>query len=147
MDNSRPDAQLAGVTDKGGTFSSRNFSWFASRDSPKRLVFILIAAIFLGEVFAMLVLFWLPEMPYALETLLDASIMVGLILPLLYYLVFRPLLEHIAERERGEQALIQTNELLERYFSSIDTLIAYMDRNFDFIRVNDAYARSGGHPA
>ena len=54
--------------------------------------------------------------------------------------------KEIAERKQAEQALIQNNELLERYFSSIDTLIAYMDRDFNFVRVNDAYARSAGHP-
>ncbi|HLA98399.1 MAG TPA: GAF domain-containing protein [Anaerolineales bacterium] len=147
IDKARTNTQLDRVTDKGSAFSDKNISWFASRDSPKRLVFILIAGIFLSEVFAMVVLTWLPEMPYALVTLTDALIMAGLIYPLLYYLVFRPLLEHIAERKRSEQALIQTNELLERYFSSIDTLIAYMDREFNFIRVNDTYARSGGHSA
>jgi PAS domain S-box-containing protein len=50
--------------------------------------------------------------------------------------------QDITERIRAEQELIQTNELLERYFSSIDTLIAYMDRDFNFIRVNEAYAKS-----
>jgi PAS domain S-box-containing protein len=53
----------------------------------------------------------------------------------------------ISERIQSELALIQTNELLERFFSSIDTLIAYMDRDFNFIRVNEAYAKSAGHTA
>ena len=53
----------------------------------------------------------------------------------------------ITDRKQHEQELIHTNELLARYFSSIDTLIAYMDRDFNFIRVNDSYASSGGHPA
>ncbi len=48
--------------------------------------------------------------------------------------------------KQREQALIQTNELLERYFASISTHIAYMDRDFNFIRVNDTYASAGGHP-
>lgn len=36
--------------------------------------------------------------------------------------------------------LSRTNELLERMFSSIHVLIAYMDRYFNFIKVNKAYA-------
>lgn len=51
------------------------------------------------------------------------------------------------ELAQANLVLDQTNKLLERYFSSIDTLIAYMDRDFNFIRVNDAYAKSAGHPA
>ncbi len=49
------------------------------------------------------------------------------------------------ERRRAEWALQHTNELLEKVFSSIDILIAYMDRDFNFIRVNRAYAAAGGH--
>lgn len=52
----------------------------------------------------------------------------------------------ITQRRTLEKKLIEYYELLERYFSSIDTLIAYMDRDFNFIRVNDSYARSAGHP-
>jgi PAS domain S-box-containing protein len=55
--------------------------------------------------------------------------------------------QDISERILAEQTLVRTNELLERYFSSIDTLIAYMDRDFNFIRVNDAYAKSSGYKA
>lgn len=38
--------------------------------------------------------------------------------------------------------LAKTNELLERGFSSIDLMIAHMDRDFNFIRVNRAYAEA-----
>lgn len=37
---------------------------------------------------------------------------------------------------------VRANDLLERVFSSIDLLIAYMDRDFNFIRVNQAYAET-----
>lgn len=54
--------------------------------------------------------------------------------------------QDITSRKQHERELIQTNELLERFFASINTLIAYMDRDFYFIRVNEAYASSAGHP-
>jgi PAS domain S-box-containing protein len=54
--------------------------------------------------------------------------------------------QDITERRMAEKERIRANELLERFFSSIYTLIAYMDRDFNFIRVNDTYARAGGHP-
>jgi PAS domain S-box-containing protein len=40
--------------------------------------------------------------------------------------------------------LAKANELLERMFSSIDMMVAYMDRDFNFIRVNRAYAEADG---
>lgn len=53
--------------------------------------------------------------------------------------------QDITQRRQAQKDLIHTNELLERFFSSISTLIAYMDRDFNFIRVNDTYAMSAGH--
>jgi PAS domain-containing protein len=44
------------------------------------------------------------------------------------------------EERTGES--VSANELLERVFSSIDLLIAYMDKEFNFIRVNKAYAEA-----
>jgi PAS domain S-box-containing protein len=40
--------------------------------------------------------------------------------------------------------LANANELLERMFSSVDVSIAYMDKEFNFIRVNPAYAEADG---
>jgi PAS domain S-box-containing protein len=54
--------------------------------------------------------------------------------------------QDITHRKQNELALRQSNELIERAFNSIDIMIAYMDRNFNFLRVNEAYARSAGHP-
>jgi PAS domain S-box-containing protein len=52
----------------------------------------------------------------------------------------------ITERRRNEEELIQTNELLEKFFLNIGALIAYLDRDFNFIRVNETYAVAGEHP-
>lgn len=53
----------------------------------------------------------------------------------------------IAERRRAEEALRETNSLLERVFSTTQVLLAYMDTDFRFIRVNRAYAEYDRHPA
>jgi PAS domain S-box-containing protein len=55
--------------------------------------------------------------------------------------------QDITQRRQEAQDLIRTNELLERVFFSVDTLIAHLDRDFNFVRVNETYARAGGHPA
>lgn len=52
----------------------------------------------------------------------------------------------ITERKKAEQALQHSLELQERFFNSVDTLIAYMDRDFNFIRVNNMYAVADGRP-
>ncbi len=44
-----------------------------------------------------------------------------------------------------EEQLKANYLLLDKVFSSISVMIAYMDANFNFIKVNPNYARSGGH--
>lgn len=49
-----------------------------------------------------------------------------------------------AEINQRTAELARTNELLEIVFSSIDLCIAYMDEEFNFLRVNRAYAEADG---
>jgi PAS domain S-box-containing protein len=116
----------------------------STQRSPARLFITIIIAIFIAEVVAMIVVYLIQPVPYFLGTLIDAGIMTTLMFPVLYYLSFHPLLRHIEERRQAEDSLLRSRQLQERFFNSIDTLIAYMDRDFNFIRVNDAYARADG---
>jgi PAS domain S-box-containing protein len=50
--------------------------------------------------------------------------------------------QEIRERKQTEEVLLETKELLERVFSSIDLMVAYMDTDFNFIRVNRSYAEA-----
>ena len=43
-----------------------------------------------------------------------------------------------------EEALRKTNELMEKVFSTTHMLLAYLDTDFNFIRVNHAYAAADG---
>lgn len=52
--------------------------------------------------------------------------------------------QDITERKLHEEGLFNANELMERIFANIRTLIAYMDADFNFIRVNQAYAAVDG---
>jgi PAS domain S-box-containing protein len=52
--------------------------------------------------------------------------------------------EQISERRRAEQALRETNALLERVFATTQVLLAYIDTGFNYIRVNRAYAEYNG---
>ena len=50
----------------------------------------------------------------------------------------------MGELASKEEGLRQNNELLERVFSTRETLIAYLDNDFNFIRVNRGYAEADG---
>ncbi len=52
----------------------------------------------------------------------------------------------MTERRKLEDALWRTNELLESMFSAVDVHLVYLDKDFNFIRVNRAYAEACGYP-
>lgn len=49
----------------------------------------------------------------------------------------------ITERKRAEDSLRRVNEILDRFFEHQQVLVAYLDSDFNFIRVNRAYALNG----
>ncbi|MFA6469724.1 MAG: PAS domain S-box protein [Bacteroidota bacterium] len=51
----------------------------------------------------------------------------------------------ISETKRAEHALMQANDRLESIFSNTQILFALIDANFNFIRVNRAYAEADNH--
>jgi PAS domain S-box-containing protein len=55
-----------------------------------------------------------------------------------------PLIGEAVHRFDIEDSLRQSHELLERTFEGIDLHLAYMDRDFNFIRVNRGYAEIDG---
>jgi len=55
-----------------------------------------------------------------------------------------PVIGEAIYRFNVESSLQKSNELLEQMFSGIHVLTAYMDKDFNFIRVNRAYAEADG---
>jgi len=52
----------------------------------------------------------------------------------------------ITAEKTAREALRENNEILERIFDSTQYCVAYLDRGFNFIRVNRAYAHACAHP-
>jgi len=73
--------------------------------SPKRILIVSIAGVFVAELIAMVMVYIFRPPNYAIETLIDACIVTALIFPLLYLLSFRSLLAHIETGKHREQAL------------------------------------------
>ena len=99
----------------------------------------------MAEVFAMIVVYLLPPMPYLITVLIDASIMTALIFPVLYFLATKPLLRHIQQRTQTEQILqarlrlIQhanghtLDELLQLTLDELETLTGSRVGYFHFL--------------
>ena len=80
--------------------------------SARRLLMVLAVSIFVAETSVMLLLNMLPRLDAWQEALLDASILLGFLAPILFFFVLRPLNAHIAERQHAEEALRERSELL-----------------------------------
>ncbi len=52
--------------------------------------------------------------------------------------------EEVLRRRLAEKDLEERSQLLEGFFRNTITPLAFMDRQFNFVRVNDAYARADG---
>jgi PAS domain S-box-containing protein len=50
--------------------------------------------------------------------------------------------QDITERKKAEKTLIEQSRILEAFFSNTITPLVILDRNFNFIRVNEAYAKA-----
>ena len=81
--------------------------------SPVRFLIITIGGIFLAEVTAMACLLAFKGFPYYLQTLIDATIMVLLIFPIVYYFSLRPLLLQIQKRQQAEETLSKAYDDME----------------------------------
>ncbi|MFA5083480.1 MAG: PAS domain S-box protein, partial [Hydrogenophilaceae bacterium] len=71
----------------------------------------------------------------------------GVVLSMLATLIsFAALLAIGTVLNRKNEALARSNELLEKTFATPHVLTAYLDREFNFLRVNEAYAAADRHP-
>ena len=93
--------------------------FLVSNGSPIYLVTLLICCIFIGEVIVMLTIGLLPALSPANALLLDSTLLVVIVFPVFYYLVFRPGTIQIRVRQQTEEELKNALSQLEATFESI----------------------------
>lgn len=82
--------------------------------SPRKLIFIVAAAVFISESISMAVVYALRPFPSHLaETLFDSSLLIMLLSPILYFFALRPMLQNIDERRQTEESLKKLNQELQ----------------------------------
>ncbi|MEJ2286890.1 MAG: hypothetical protein P8X85_25250, partial [Desulfobacterales bacterium] len=82
--------------------------------SQVRLVILIALSVFICEASVMLVISFLPTVSVWLHALLDATLLVILLAPVLYFCLFRTLVRHIARRRQVEEELKKHREHLEK---------------------------------
>lgn len=133
------------------SWSNLQFGWktqgdplAGQRQSPFRLFWIMIVAIFLAEVFAMILIDIISKstsrpIPYFQITLIDAGIMTILIFPVLYSFSFHPLVRHY-EAERDAHQMTETMRAVSQSLAQsldLDTVLNTLLKHISALVPND----------
>jgi signal transduction histidine kinase/PAS domain-containing protein len=113
-----------------------------------RLLVIVAAAILVAELLIMLILPRFPFLPDVQKGIIDAILLTILVFPLLYYLLFRPMMIQAKERRKTYGQLIEVMETLEQgkkewefTVDSLPELICLFDEEGRAIRANKTLER------
>lgn len=113
----------------------------AKRRLIVRTLIVSSIVIFLFETLVMFIIeAYLIAMPTQLAVFFDGVTLILFLLPINYLFIIRPMAQQLEEHHLTNLELRNTNEILERFFSIGDILIAYLDKEFNFLRVNRAYS-------
>lgn len=79
-----------------------------------RLVAMIVLAVFFGEALIMFILSYLPAFPTWFQALIDATLLVLLLSPVLYFGLFRTLTRYIHDRQRAEETIKKQRDSLDK---------------------------------
>lgn len=125
-------------------YKSQNLSLILK--SPA-LIFLTVAlSVFISEALVMLSLHFLPQQSFLVEAITDATLLVALISPTLYYFLFLPMVTHSRERQRAEETLLKNKEEQFKIMirASLDGFLI-TDVSGRFLEVNNAYCQMMGY--
>ena len=111
-----------------------------------RLVIAVALCVFLCEAFVMKAIVPLFHFSPWLATLFDACILVLLLSPVLYLFVFRPMAQHINERERAEQTLRESEMRFRTIFhTSPDSITISRLKDGRLVECNEGFTQLTGY--
>ncbi len=95
--------------------------------SPSYTLFLLGVSIFVGEALIMFLMRHLPEMGNNTEALIDASMLLLLVFPVIFLFVVKPFARHIKDREVAEKELVRSEARLRSMTDSAPDAIIQID--------------------
>lgn len=110
-------------------------------ESPARLLIIIMFSVFTAEMFIMLLLSLFPSVSLWIGAFLHATSLTLIVSPVLFLFGFRPLIMHIAERERAKEMTKHAYIELNQIFQTAADGMRVIDRNFNILRVNQTFAK------
>lgn len=126
--------------------------------NPVALGLIIISSIFLTEALVMLILSFFSPLSRVREIFLDACMLSLILVPVIYYLVFKPfasqiealtwsektLLSSIETLKRSEEALLMSEERYRSIVETTDDSIYLVDGNYKYLYMNEKHMKRMG---
>jgi PAS domain S-box-containing protein len=111
-------------------------NFFINYLSPFYLLLITAISIFAVETVVMLFLSVFPPLSSAAVAILDSSLLIMIVSPVLFFFLVRPLRMHISKRKRVEDSLKESEEKYRSLVESTDDLIYLVDRDYRYLYMN-----------
>ncbi|NQU12897.1 MAG: PAS domain S-box protein [Desulfobacteraceae bacterium] len=100
--------------------------------SPFRLLILTSFTIFFSELIVMVGFHFLPSFPVWFKVLSDSILLIILVSPAVYFFLFRPLVQHMNERDKAEEELRKARDNLEQRVK---------ERTTELVRTNEQLKR------
>jgi len=111
------------------------------RGSSTYLLWTLILSVFFGEILVTILVNNLLPSSLPGKALFDSTLLILIIFPTLYFLVFRPLRNRINEQNQTEEALLQEQYLMRSLMDNLPDHIYFKDKESRFILNNKIHAK------
>ena len=126
--------------------------------NPLTLALIILSSIFLTEALVMFILSLFSPLSMIREIFLDAWMLTLILVPVIYYLVFKPFasqiealkssekahLSNIETLKRSEEALLMSEERYRSIVESTDDSIYLVDGNYRYLYMNEKHRKRMG---
>ncbi len=112
--------------------------------SPFRIVIVIALSFFFSELSVMILISMLPPLSMLVEAFFDSSLVVLLVSPMLYFFLFRPLILHVADRKKAEEALAESEKKYRTLIENIQDGV-FIIQNSRIRFANDAFAMVTGY--
>jgi PAS domain S-box-containing protein len=129
---------------RGGN-AAREMQQSGAAYSAKRIFWILLVTVFVGEMLDMLLLESLPKFSTLGESLLDSTLLLLLIFPVLYVFLLRPTAKQIANLQQMQAALRMSEERYRATFDQVAVGIVHTSFEGTYINVNQKFCEMLGY--
>jgi PAS domain S-box-containing protein len=104
--------------------------------SPFQLLFIMAVSIFVIEAIIMVIFFYLGPTHSLFTALVDSTLLVVMLFPVLYFFLFRPLLQHMTERRKFEDGLRNQMSKAQMYLDVAGVMLMVIDTSGKVTLIN-----------